>query len=720
MKLLAILLLLATGTVAARAGAEGGAKPAGTAPLDLKNHPEMTWIKRTPVNGAPPNPRMGYESSYGWDAANGVIIRWGGHNQGGGGEQNAETWHYDPIANTWNLIEPNTSPPGNCCCRENVFDPAHGRFIRFPAFFHSHGWQWRRTGYTRDSSVWSYDAAAQTWRNMRPMPEAWPRPMRGAAWDPDAQVILIASGEGHREGTIVYDPHVNRWTWMKPKPEFPTRNTFGLAYDTKRKCYYAFGDQYGRDQRTWKYDLKANTWTDLKPAHRPAKFGDGTVMAYDPVSDVVIANLRQGTEKVVRRETWAYLPSENNWKKLQTSGTVTASGPRNTIMLYLPEHNVFLLENRTRTQQQVWTFRYAAAKADPRPAAPTGLTVSTAADSAQLTWKPVKGAKSCNVYRGTGKQPWLVTYAKIGATMDPAMADGGLKTGTVYHYYVTAVGAAGRESAPSLKIRTQTWVVQDVLVSVAGPKKVELSWPAPGGDDVAGYLVERADVMVYSMDELKHMKTYTDSKTKKVTAIYVPRDKPAVADIRRIGRFKLLTTKLLTQPAFVDVSVDLEAGQVKSIDKPLQDHDLEKYRDPKGKPCPWRVYAYRVRAVNRLGVESGDSPWFLTIPEAPQHVFSRERGQTVDLKWAPHKDKRIVGYNVYRMWHRWSGTPFDRLNDQPVKGTTFTDTKAGKRTHRYFVVAVDALGQEGLIGSPVWSNREWRRMYKPFVGEWHQ
>ncbi|KKM03770.1 hypothetical protein LCGC14_1771100 [marine sediment metagenome] len=720
MNLLVLLLLVSLGIVSACAPTNAEVTPDRTPRIDLANQPDMTWIKRTPGPGTPPNPRMGYESSYGWDAANGFIIRWGGHNQGGGGEQNAETWHYDPIANTWDLIEPNTSPPGNCCCRDGVFDPAHGRFVRFPAFFHSHGWQWRRTGYTRDSSIWSYDPKAQTWRNMRPMPEAWPRPMRGAVWNSHAQVILVASGEGHRDGTVVYDPHTNRWTWMKPKVEFPTRNTFGLAYDSKRDCYYAYGGQYVRDdQRTWKYDLKTNTWTDLKPANRPAKFGNGTVMAYDPVNDVVVANLRQGTDQNVRRETWAFLPAENNWKKLKTTGTVTSSGSRNTIIQYLPEHNVFLLENRTKKQQQVWTFRYAAAKMDPRPAAAAGLAVSTAADAAQLTWKSVKGAKSYNVYRGTGKQPWLVEYAKVGATRKPALADGGLTKGTVYFYYVTAVDVRGRESAPSIKVRTQPWVVQDVVVSVAGPKKVELSWPAPAAD-IVGYRVERADVMVYSMDELKHMKTYTDKKTKKAKTIYVPRDKPGVADIRSTGRFKLISKELLTAPSFTDTSVDFDAGQVKSIANPLQKHDLEKYRDPKGKPYPWRVYAYRVRAVNHLGVESGDSPWFLTIPEAPQHVFSRERGEVVDLKWARHLDKRVVGYNVYRMWHRFGGTPFDRLNDKPIKGTTFTDTKARTPTHRYFVVAVDALGQEGLVSSPVWSNREWRHVYKPFVGEWHQ
>ena len=298
--------------------------------VDLAGHPEMTWVKRTPVEGSPPNPRMGYEGSLAWDAANGVIIRWGGHNQGGGGEQNFETWHYDPLANTFDLIEPNTSPPGNCCCRDNVFDVAHGRFIRFPAFFHSHGWQWRRTGWTRDSSVWSYDAKAQAWHNMRPLPEPWPRPMRGSVWNSNAQVILIAAGENSPHGTVVYDLHTNRWTEMKPKVEMPSRNTFGLAYDCKRDCYYAFGGQYGKDQRTWRYDLRSNTWTDLKPADHPAKFGDGTVMAYDPVNDVVVANLRQGTKDEVRRETWAYQPATNNWKKLATKGVVDSSGPRNT------------------------------------------------------------------------------------------------------------------------------------------------------------------------------------------------------------------------------------------------------------------------------------------------------------------------------------------------------------------------------------------------------
>jgi hypothetical protein len=61
-----------------------------------------------------------------------------------------------------------------------------------------------------------------------------------------------------------------------------------------------------------------------------------------------------------------------------------------------------------------------------------------------------------------------------------------------------------------------------------------------------------------------------------------------------------------------------------------------------------------------------------------------------------------------------------RLTADPVGETRFTDSAAGKVTRRYWIVAVDALGQEGLPSAPTWHYREYRRYYVPFVGEWHQ
>jgi hypothetical protein len=65
-----------------------------------------------------------------------------------------------------------------------------------------------------------------------------------------------------------------------------------------------------------------------------------------------------------------------------------------------------------------------------------------------------------------------------------------------------------------------------------------------------------------------------------------------------------------------------------------------------------------------------------------------------------------------------------RLTPQPIRATEFLDQQAGYPlgggTRRYEIVAVDALGQEGEPSQPVWSRREWRRYYVPYVGEWHQ
>jgi hypothetical protein len=109
--------------------------------------PANTWVKRSPLKTAPPSPAMGYEASLAYDPVAKRIIRWAGHNQGGGGEQNAETWTFDPVTATWELKEPNLSPPGVCCAQQNVFDVVGGRFLRFQGFSGNHGWQWFREIY---------------------------------------------------------------------------------------------------------------------------------------------------------------------------------------------------------------------------------------------------------------------------------------------------------------------------------------------------------------------------------------------------------------------------------------------------------------------------------------------------------------------------------------------------------------------------------------------
>ena len=71
------------------------ATPAQEAPPE---HPLNTWVKRTPLEKTPPSPRLGYEGDCVWDSKHKVVLRYGGHNQGGGGEQGSEVWICEPFS----------------------------------------------------------------------------------------------------------------------------------------------------------------------------------------------------------------------------------------------------------------------------------------------------------------------------------------------------------------------------------------------------------------------------------------------------------------------------------------------------------------------------------------------------------------------------------------------------------------------------------------------
>ena len=66
------------------------------------------------------------------------------------------------------------------------------------------------------------------------------------------------------------------------------------------------------------------------------------------------------------------------------------------------------------------------------------------------------------------------------------------------------------------------------------------------------------------------------------------------------------------------------------------------------------------------------------------------------------------------------GQPTHRLTTEPIAEPKFIDRDAGLEPRRYWIVAVDALGQEGIPSSPTWHYRTQRDFYVPFVGDWHQ
>ena len=529
----------------------------------------------------------------------------------------------------------NTSPPGVCCNAQNLYCPTTERYIRFPFFSGSHGWQWHRELYLNDSSVWTYDLATNRWRNMRPLPTPRLAPYRCASWDSDEQAAVVFGGEGSDEGTLIYDPWRNEWRWPKPQREPEPRSGGNMAYDAAGKLHILFGSQFTNDPHTWAYDVRRNEWRDLKPQSMPPTNKNDAVLTYDPIHQVVLAMVKvttgEGEKTQHEVQTWSYDSRANKWTRKNPATEPDAAGNRTRNLTFAPELNLAILENCTSRprEQQVWTYRYADSPAD--------------------------------------------------------------------------------YEAPAKQQRTTPPIVEDLVVSVLSKNRVELDWPASTDKRVAGYHVERAVVEVWSEDQLRNLKKRTP-----------PLAAPAVGAIRRIGPFTRLTPKPVKQTSFVDDAVDL--GKPLKIDaEAIYDRKLHaEHLDQAGRGYGLTVFAYRVYAVIDAGTESGPSPACLTIPSSPQQVFSLEDGTICRLKWAANPEKGIVGYRVYRMDGRWNKDAVSRLTADPITKTTFADPTAGTSARRYYIVAVDAIGQEGFPSSPVWFEREWRPFYRPFVGEWHQ
>lgn len=652
------------------------------------DHPINTWVKHTPLEGKPRSPRLGYEGDCIWDAKRRVILRYGGHNQGGGGEQHSEIWTCEPFSGTWTLKEPNVQPPGVCCAQQNIFDPIQSRYLRFPAFSGSHGWQWQREISLNQSPVWSYDLDANTWRNLRPLPAFPLAPLRCASWDAEHEVVVIFGGEGSSQGTLVYDPYANSWVAMKPARQPEGRSGGNMTYDADRKVHVMFGKQFGDDPATWAYDLRKNEWRDLKPEASPPSKETDPVLKYDAVGKVVVAIVKLKEEV----QTWVYDPAPNAWKRMNPEREPDPTGNRARVLMAAPELNLIFLENCTGKprEQQVWSYRYSAGKP---PAPPVRLQVKTEADAATLTWPPL--AEPVAVLRGSGEKPWEAEFQEVGKVKagEGSYRDAGLKKGILYYY---------RLGVPSLRARAQPRPPEDLVVSVPGDDKVELKWTPSPEADVVGYRVEQAMVEVASEDQLARHKARTP-----------PLESPSVAMVTGVSEF-VPSKSLIRECATLEALADVKGPWIHRREIGKED------RAPDGKPYGRPVRSFRVRAVNALGVESGPSAAVLTIPSSVQGLFAREEGTTCHLKWAANPEKGIKGYRVYRMDGRYDKDPVTRLTPDPIPGLAFSDPEAGKKSRRYYVVAVDGQGQEGSPSSPVWFSREWKAFYDPFVGDWHQ
>jgi hypothetical protein len=496
---------------------------------------------------------------------------------------------------------------------------------------------------------------------------------------------------GGKNTLFAYDAHANQLHPLKAANPPPPRDGMGLAYDARRDVLVMFGSQYSPDERTWLYDLKANRWEGLAlDPHPPAvkatkEYSTIPRMAYDAANGVVLCVVWLGDRG---HETWAFDAAARRWTKLDPAAEPDPSKSRSRNLGYDPARNVFVLETSgaKSNRPEVWTYRYRAAPADPRPAPPGPVTVTTAAGGrAAVTWAAVPGAKGYEVHRADVGLPWAAEFRRVAEQSGTAFEDAGLEAGKVYAYVVKAVAAGGVVGPASTRAWTRPAVPGQPVVSVLAADRVAVSWDRHPAADVVGYNVYRG---------IAHVRTVTEGTPTAWRDNDPKYEVPQVVQVRDLADLRKLNAAPLTGTTFADAA-DLGARTAASGD----------YR--------FAVYGYVVRAVNRLGTESGPSPYALTIPAAPANVLCREQGEVAELKWDAARERGVTGYHVYKLEGTWK---IARVTARPVRETTLLH-KVGRGTTRFWVVAVDALGQEGEPSSPAWFNHSYRGFYP---GDWHQ
>jgi hypothetical protein len=396
-----------------------------------------------------------------------------------------------------------------------------------------------------------------------------------------------------------------------------------------------------------------------------------------PTGNVIGTLIQDGTATWIaeayigqaRLEIWAYDPAQNFWEKKNEIPGLLAHRAADITATYLSKHNLFFITDLssldgTGIGNKYYYYRYARGKILDYPKNPK---IEVKESTVNLSWDSVAGASGYNIYKGEGdpNAAWKVVYSKLNASpvANNSFADSAVSGGKTYFYHITAIND-GAESKYSPLVRTDARAIWDGYVQVVSSSEQNINW-APV-DSAASYNVYRAPVAysIYSQGADYGVKDFSPAAPMR----------EVIRSIDRVGDFVKVNQSPISEARFSD-TVDLTGGS----------------------PGTYKIYAYRVTSVNALGVESGPSAYWLTIPEQPRRLQWRENwsGSTgsVSLGWAPPSQSGMK-YRVY-FSTGGDGALMKEATSEAVTGTTYTIATLPKALSAVYVSAVDALGQEG-------------------------
>ena len=662
------------------------------------------------------------------------LMTWGGHPVSGGYPQVDDLYTYNigdlTQENTWKIEDINfansSDKPVGGCCTGGTYDVANKvMFKRGQHRIDSYEY-YRKSNF--EGWPWLYDSYKNKWFDMKAFDYmSGGNDGAGVTYDSNNQIVLILdSKHDNYYRTAVYDAYANKvtripinaWSALGGK-----RSDMGLVYDSKRNRFVVVGGvMLGvegirfRHTDVWTFNLTDKKWIEeegvINSEILPTSGWTASDATYDSIHDKIILFLGfnvSGKKNFDGRYllAFAYDPETKTWERLPDKpGHFVGGRPMDLNVIFSEKHNAVLSLESARPSysgqglySDTMAHRYSTdipLQAKPNP--PENISLEATQNSAIISWNLSTNPNitNYNIYRGQAEDPWDAQYAKIGtiSASSDSYPDTFVTSGTMYFYYITSVDNQGRESDSSLKARTQPPVVMEGYVSVQNNTQTKVVWTHRENDkDIAGYNIYRSecDFETYPINE----------------SLYIAGD---------LAQYTRPTVKIITKPAeadYVKINSDLVTASEYEDNINLVNPDVNA-------TYPYKLYSYRIKAVNKLGVESGWSPYWTTILNPPTGLQMSKDDDNFYLSWVPpHNGEGIKGYRIYVT----AGNSALEITDELTEGLINQTSVIVPKTivlgtyKKFYVTATDNLNQEGMPSAGIWGNRPyWETTYKQFYG----
>jgi hypothetical protein len=682
------------------------------------DHPINEWIIQNPTEENP-SPSFGWEGAGSYDPFNHVWIHEGGHDiysvpQG----YLLGAWDFN--TGKWKLKFAYDAPPGTCCIDgSSSYDLANRKYVKTVGASLSHGWQWIRSVRLRDDDIWLYDYNSNRWIETLPPPydkKDWQNRIArldiASTYDTKRQITWFFGGtfDSGTNNLHYYDAHSNSLVKIDTINPPSRRDHAGFSYDKKHDAIVLFGSQYVNDEKTYIYNITTKEWTafDLEPRPRSVRrdlYASIPNMIYDEIHEIHLVTIYIENIETAHRwgeiETWEFNMSNMKWRKLTPLQQVPNSLSRSRNLDFNPELNLFFLENiwsneyRNEFKNQLLTFRYGekTTEYNNKLLAPKGIKLITEENQIKLEWLDSQTSEidKYNIYRSSNTFPEL-DFEKIDESTSLNFIDENIDSNEIYFYQIKTV-KNNIESEPSFFVKSQPQFMKKPIVSVLSTDHVKISWNSHDAEDVIGYNIYRGIAEIYTSNTISDAH-YVTKKCAYTDPIF---DEPVIDNVHNVKDIIKLNSEPITNLFYDDFSVDLNNKGEESGD----------YK--------YAVHAYIIKAVNKLDVESGPSAYTITIPSAPKNVRLYQN----EIIWDEALEESVIGYKIYM--YNTSYGPNHILTDEPFSGNSYTIKNtpvAVKNIHRFWVVPIDVLGQEGIPSVPVYYEPSWYEGF--YEGNWHQ